>query len=72
MKQLITFVFKSLELMRKHSEEYDIESTYNGFKKTLLNFEERICTLSIEFDQAVEKDSIEKYTDIHWRVQGKN
>ena len=71
-EQSIRFVSKVLEMMRTHSEKHNIELIYKGFIISLNEFENRINTLNLDFDEAVKTNSIEDCNHISKKVQSKH
>ena len=57
--------------MRSYSAEHNIDFIYEGFEKSLNEFENRISTLTQEYNKAIEENSIEGYNYINRKVLSK-
>ena len=70
-EQSIKFVSTVLDIMRLHSDEYNIEFIYKGFGVILHEFESRVNKLISEYNQAIQKNSIEDWNDVNIKVLSK-
>lgn len=71
-EQTIKFISKLLEIMRIHSEVYDIELKFKGFLNSLCQYETKLNDLNLQFNEAFMKDSFELYAEINEKLLGKN